>query len=207
MIVWGVLMKRNFETKFYEFFGIRQFKLLVSKIGFLNGDISDLKKTKKKAFLNSLFCTALFVGCFPLLLEAYEISVPLTVFCSLFFVADLYCIMLQRYNIIGVNHVIGRVENRKKDYIKDELRKKDSLLMNHSYKIVDKDKEVSVSLEDLILDASLDELRQYHKYLVSFQNFNQQLDKNKIFSSENEVNISASLGKGRSLKLNLKKNK
>lgn len=114
--------------------------------------------------------------------------------------------MLQRYNCIRINQLIKKMTPRyekQKDAIKEELRKEDSLLLDHTYKIVDKKKrETSITFEDLIADANIEQLKQYREYLTYFQNINQ-LVQIIQYSPETSVPI----GKNKSLKFELKHNK
>ena len=67
--------------------------------------------------------------------------------------------MTQRYNYIKKKQLIKRLTpryERQKDAIKEELKKEDSLLLNHTYKIIDeKEKETGISFDDLIANANI----------------------------------------------------
>ncbi len=65
--------------------------------------------------------------------------------------------MTQRYNYIRMNQLIKRLTpryERQKDAIKEELRKENSLLLDHTYKIID-EKETGISFDDLIANANI----------------------------------------------------
>lgn len=96
---------------------------------------------------------------------------------------------------------------RQKDVIKDELRQKDSLLLEHTYKIVDKKgRETSIIFEDLIANANIEQLKQYRDYLAHFQSINQSIQENNI-PAEHQSVVSMPMGKHKTLKLELKSNK
>ena len=82
---------------------------------------------------------------------------------------NLYCIMLQRYNGIRINQLIEKMTpryERQKDAIKEELRKEDSLLKEHTFKIVDRNKkEKKLTFDEIINTASLSQLTEYRKKL------------------------------------------
>ena len=82
---------------------------------------------------------------------------------------NLYCIMLQRYNGIRINQLIEKMTpryERQKDAIKEELRKEDSLLKEHTFKIVDRNKkEKKLTIDEIINTASLSQLTEYRKKL------------------------------------------
>lgn len=120
-----------------------------------------------------------------------------------------YCIMLQRYNHIRINNVIERMkphEEIKKNILKEELTKEDSLLNEHNYKILNKhDKEKDVTFEELLNNASYVQLKQYRDYLLYFKEVNQIIKDKLEYSNEKIPNISVPLSKDESLKLEFKR--
>ncbi len=119
--------------------------------------------------------------------------------------------MLQRYNCIRINQLIKKMTplyEKQKDKIKDELRKEDSILSEHVYKIVDKkNKETSITFEDLIANANIEQLKLYREYLICFQRINQAIKENKMDFESEQADISVSIGKNKTLKLELKNNR
>ena len=115
--------------------------------------------------------------------------------------------MLQRYNGIRINQLIEKMTpryERQKDTIKKELRKDDSLLLEHTYKIVDKKERVtSITFEDLIANANIEQLEQYREYLA----INQAIQENEFYSDEQQVDVSMPMEKHKTLKLEFKNNK
>jgi hypothetical protein len=121
---------------------------------------------------------------------------------------NLYCVMLQRYNCIRINQLIKKMTpkyEKQKDAIKEELKKEDSLLLEHTYKIVGKkQRETSITFEDLIANANIEQLKLYREY---FAYINQSIQENGLYHIDHQVDISVAMGKHKSLKLELKPNK
>ena len=122
-----------------------------------------------------------------------------------------YCIMTQRYNYIRMKQLIKRLTpkyERQKDEIKRELRKEDSLLLDHTYKIVDKkERETNISFDDLIANASIEQLKQYRENLARFQSINQLMQENDFYPAEYQVNVSMPIKKHKALKIEFKPKK
>lgn len=121
-----------------------------------------------------------------------------------------YCIMTQRYNYVRINQLIEKMTKRyerQKDEIKEELRKEDSLLLEHTYKIVDKkERETSITFDDLIANANIEQLKQYREYLAHFQSINQSIQENDI-SVKHQIVVSMPMNNHKTLKLEFKPNK
>ena len=122
-----------------------------------------------------------------------------------------YCIMTQRYNYIRMKQLIKRLTpkyERQKDEIKKELRKENSKLLDHTYKIVDKkERETNISFDDLIANASIEQLKQYRENLAHFQSINQLMQENDFYPAEYQVNVSIPMKKHKSLKIEFKPKK
>ena len=112
--------------------------------------------------------------------------------------------MLQRYNGIRINKLIKKMTpryERQKDKIKEELKKEDSLLLEHTYKIVDKKgRETNITFDDLIANANMEQLKQYREYLANFQIINQSIQ----YPVELQI---VTMKKHKTLKLELKPSK
>lgn len=175
--------------------------------------LEDVKKFKKQLFINSGIHVWGLSVCLPNFLKVIGGTASLsTAIINLTCIGiNLYCIKLQRYNGIRINQLIEKMTPRyesQKDAIKEELRKEDSLLLKHTYKIVDKkEKETSITFEDLIANANIEQLKQYREYLAHFQSINQSIQENDIYSAEHQVVVSMPMEKHKTLKLELKPNK
>ncbi len=174
--------------------------------------LEDVKKFKKQLFINSGIHIWGLLVCLPDFLKVIGGTASLSkAIINLTCIGiNLYCIMLQRYNGIRINRLIEKMTpryERQKDAIKEELRKEDSLLLKHTYKIVDKkERETSITFEDLIANANIEQLKQYREYLAHFQSINQLIQENDI-SAEHQVVVSMPMEKHKTLKLELKPNK
>lgn len=174
--------------------------------------LEDVKKFKKQLFINSGIHVWALSVCLPNFLKVIGGTASLsTAIINLTCIGiNLYCIMLQRYNGIRINQLIEKMTpryERQKDAMKEELRKDDSLLLEHTYKIVDKkERETSITFEDLIANANIEQLKQYLEYLAHFQSINQSTQENDI-SAEHQVVVSMPMEKHKILKLELKPNK
>ena len=175
--------------------------------------LEDVKKFKKQLFINSGIHVWALSVCLPNFLKVIGGTASLsTAIINLTCIGiNLYCIMLQRYNGIRINQLIEKMTpryERQKDAMKEELRKEDSLLLEHTYKIVDKkERETSITFEDLIANANIEQLKQYREYLAYFQSVNQSMQENGFYSAEHQVAVSMPMEKHKTLKLELKPNK
>lgn len=175
--------------------------------------LEDVKKFKKQLFYNA----GIHIFGFLVLILNFIIIIGGTAALSSTIITligggiNLYCVMLQRYNCIRINQLIEKMTlryERQKDVIKEELRKEDSLLLEHTYKIVDKkERETSITFEDLIANANIEQLKQYREYLAHFQSVNQSMQENGFYSAEHQVAVSIPMEKHKTLKLELKPNK
>ncbi len=123
--------------------------------------LEDVKKFKKQLFINASLHIWALSTCIPNFLKVIggTASLSTTIINVICIVINLYCIMLQRYNCIRINQLIKKMTHlyeKQKDKIKDELRKEDSILSEHVYKIVDKkNKETSITFEFFIANANI----------------------------------------------------
>lgn len=170
----------------------------------------DIKKFKKQLFKNAgihIFALLAFIPSFiKIILGTASLSTTIIVLPAM--VMNIYCIMLQRYNCIRINQLIEKMTPRyekQKDAIKEELIEKDSLLLEHSYKIIDKnEKETSVNFEDLIANASIQELKQYRNYLAYLQIVNRAIQVNDLCPDKEEIDMSMPIEKNKTLKFEFK---
>ena len=227
---------KNIEMKIYELLGVKAFRKIAfgfcdiliypltikmtkeERHNFLynlasnynlgkNKNLESIKILKKQLFMNArIHILGLLLCLFNFLIGGTP-SLFITI-CNLAFTGiNLYCIMLQRYNIIKINQLIKKITpsyEKKKEFIKEDLRKKDSSLNEHTYKIVDKKgKQNSITFEELIANATIEQLMQYREYLTHFQNIVQE---NLVVFEEKQLNISITTEKDKKLKLEFKRN-
>lgn len=172
--------------------------------------LEDIKKFKKQLFKNAgihIFSLLAFIPSFiKIIMGMASLSTTIIVLPAM--VMNIYCIMLQRYNCIRINQLIEKMAPRyekQKDAIKEELIEKDSLLLEHSYKIIDKkEKEISVNFEDLIANASIEELKQYRNYLAYLQIVNRVVQVNDFCHNKEEIDMSMPIEKNKTLKFEFK---
>lgn len=170
----------------------------------------NIKKFKKQLFKNAgihIFALLAFIPSFiKIIMGMASLSTTIIVLPAM--VMNIYCIMLQRYNCIRINQLIEKMTPRyekQKDVIKEELIEKDSLLLEHSYKIIDKnEKETSVNFEDLIANASIEELKQYRNYLAYLQIVNRAIQVNDLCPDKEEIDMSMPIEKNKTLKFEFK---
>lgn len=170
----------------------------------------NIKKFKKQLFKNAgihIFALLAFIPSFiKIILGTASLSTTIIVLPAM--VMNIYCIMLQRYNCIRINQLIEKMTPRyekQKDVIKEELIEKDSLLLEHSYKIIDKnEKETSVNFEDLIANASIQELKQYRNYLAYLQIVNRAIQVNDLCPDKEEIDMSMPIEKNKTLNFEFK---
>ena len=134
-------------------------------------DLDDVKKYKKQTYLNtSIHTFGLFLCMVDLLLGGAD------AFFIIMTLINIYCIMLQRYNIIRLNKVIKKFYPKyehQKEELKKELIESNKLLKEHTYKIVKETKkevkERKVTFEELLNNSSLSELKAYRESLNYFK--------------------------------------
>lgn len=171
----------------------------------------NIKNFKKQLFKNAgihIFSLFLFLPNF-LKIIAGTASLATTIITFPFIVMNVYCVMLQRYNCIRINQVIEKMTPRyekQKNAIKEKLIEKDSLLSEHSYKIVDKKgKETSIDFENLIANASIGELKEYRNYLAHLGEINRARQLYGIYQDKDEIDMPTPIEKNKTLKFKFKK--
>ena len=216
----------DLELKIYKALGVKHFRNLAFKLEKLihikdkkkniNYHINDCKdlvsidKFKKYLYYNGfIHVKNLIFGSVGLaLMIILNASVVPVIALSTLLLKDAYCVMLQRYNCIRINQLIEKMTPRyekQKDVIKEELIEKDSLLLEHSYKIVDKkEKEIKINFEDLIANASIEELKQYRNYLAYLQIVNRAIQVNDLCPDKEEIDMSMPIEKDKTLKFEFK---
>lgn len=225
---------KNIELKIYELLGIKIFRkmafglrdisalaLKMSKeertdkpyntastynIGKIDS-LEDIKKFKKNLFINAGIHLWALSLC--LIGGTASLPIPITIINLIGIGINLYCIMLQRYNCVRINQLIKKMTPRyekQKESIKEELRKDDLLFKDHTYKIVDKkERETSITLEDLIATATIEQLKQYRDHLSYFKEKKQMMEEQpSYYTSDEQPSISVPLQKNKTLKLELK---
>ncbi len=176
--------------------------------------IQDLRDFKKKLLFNAgmhIFSLIMCIPCF-LKIIGSTASISTTIITLFFVTTNIYCIMLQRYNHIRINQVIKKGEPReeaKKNKLKEELIKEDSLLSEHTYKVVNKcEKEKNITFEELLETDTYEQLRQYRDYLSYFKKVDQMLEEQQShYTPDEQLSISVPLQKNKTLKLELKPRK
>lgn len=166
-------------------------------------NIETIKAFKKQLLINALIhLSALLFTCVPNYICIFNgtASPSLSIITILCTVLNIYCIMLQRYNDIRINEFIKRKTpfyEKQKDEVKEELKKEDSLLNEHSYKIVNRMKrEKELSFDEIINNASLSQLKKYRERLYYYKRFQDFVDESTVTTE-----------KGKKLKIVFKQNK
>lgn len=190
---------KNLEMKIYELLGIKIFRKMAFTLAYIISlpkkrkmtkeewenynnktsnynigkvkDLDDVKKYKKQMYLNaSIHTFGLFLCIVDLLLGGLD------AFFIIMTLINVYCIMLQRYNIIRLNKIIKKFYPKyehQKEELKKELIENDKLLKEHTYKIVKENKKEinkkEVTFEELLNNSSLSELKAYRESLKYFK--------------------------------------
>lgn len=166
--------------------------------------IQDLRDFKKQLLFNAGIHIFSLITCIPSFLNVIGGTATFFTTISTLFLATIntYCIMLQRYNQIRINQVIKKgehLEKAKKNKLKEELIKEDSLLSKHIYKVVNKrEEEKNITFEELLENATYEQLRQYRDYLSSFKKTDQVMERQQIcYTLDEKPSISVPLQKTR----------
>lgn len=175
--------------------------------------LEDILKFKKKLLFNASIHLFGFVILVP---DAIKIisglaTIPTTILTLFLSIINLYCVMLQRYNWIRINKLAKKMRPRyekQKNNIKENIRKEDQLLNEHNYKIINrKGKETEITLEQLIFNATIKELKQYRDYLTEIQKINQEFqNSNNYHTEDNQINYNIPIEKNKTLRIELKRN-
>ena len=168
----------------------KEIKKEISSVGtnyFLGSDKSyeHVKEFKLALIINSLIhmynLILLFKDLFTI---GASISITHISFIVFFGVLNLYCIMLQRYNYIRINNFLTRMKpayEKKRQKEITMLKEEDSLLKEHTYKIINnKNKETTINLDELIANSSVRELQAYRKYLLEIKKYNNSISEFKV---------------------------
>ena len=115
--------------------------------------LEEVKKFKKHLFINSGIHIWALLFCLPNFLKVIggTASLSTSIINLTCIDINLYCIMLQRYNGIRINQLIKKMTSRydkQKEAIKEELRKEEPLLLNHTYKIESDKKKYIETIEE-----------------------------------------------------------
>lgn len=171
--------------------------------------LGDLDKFKKNIKFNaSVHMVALFI-CIPNFMRFIigAVSLTTTIFNFSNIALNLYCIMLQRYNFVRINHAEERLKphfEKKKEKIKEEIKAKDFTFGEHKYMIMESiEEKTEISLEDLISSATLDELRLYKACLEKFEIEKKFREYNFEFFENEDYEIVVPIGKQKILSLEL----
>jgi len=153
--------------------------------------LKGLKDFKKYLYMNSfIHVYALFHCIVALFSGAIIIAIP-------FIVANLYCIMLQRYNYIRIDNVIKKYEefekkkiNNIKDKIKENINKPNISIYSPKKKINKNEKTIDCMLDNL----SLKNLKKLKKLIEINQTYNNKFlyttfeEENKVYELRAKVN-------------------
>ncbi len=172
--------------------------------------LEDIKKFKKNlllhASIHTLVLLAMLSNLFIIIGSAASLATLIAA--TALIGMNIYCIMLQRYNNIRINQVIKKrtpYYEKQKNKMKEELRKNDALLLEHTYKMIDKKgKETSITFEDLIANATFNQLKKYREYLTHFHSMNQEIQENNIDSDKSQIDRRVPIEKHKSLKIEMK---
>jgi hypothetical protein len=229
--------KKNIEMRIYELLGIKTFRKaafslrdriykMIDKnlsseelyntasnynIGKIRS-LEDIKNFKKELYINTIIHILSLILLLPSFLSIFNGvgSLIKTILLLPLVIINIYSIMLQRYNCIRINQVIKKLTphyEKQKDKLKDEVRKNDSLLLTHTYKIIDKKKnEKNITFEDLIANATIEELKQYNEYLKTLQLRRQAIEKNTLYANDNHLPLTKSKRKKKLLKIEFRPN-
>lgn len=177
-------------------------------------NVEDIKKHKKQIYSNTLIHTVGLVLCMSFLPEVFTKTISLS--SSIAFITatiiNLYCLMLQRYTYIRMKKAIEKATllyEKQKEHVREKIREKEETLEKfekHSYKIVQKEskksgmpKEIELTLEELMENASLEELNRYKRNLMDMQMIMSLREDIKDDSSRKDVELS--IGENKYLKL------
>ena len=160
---------------------------------------SELSIDKIKKFKNQLwFNSTLHIIGILLIIKGMIISADMLnwlaiLFASTFIILNGYCIMLQRYNYLRINNLLQRTKtlyDKKKNNEIEMLKKEDALIKDHSYIFINKkNKGTNVSLNDIINNASLEELQQCREYLAKLGKYDNNELSLKIKKKELKINF------------------
>lgn len=178
----------------------------------------DKSLEKIKAFKGQLLFNSLFhLGCLLFICLPDSIKIGLgdvnlyqNIVYYLTICINSYCIMLQRYNEIRIDDVIERMApkyEKQKENIKKDIKESDDKMLDHFYKIIDKkESEKNINLDEIIENASIEELKKYRYYIKKFQESDQLLQKIGYYDDNKIVNMSVPITRNKTLVLELNPN-
>lgn len=201
--------KEDFELNLYEKIGIKYFKAFVLKIrdillyfstrkmteeekhDFLNSksnynigkikSLEDVINFKKMLYFNASIHTLSMITCLFFLTNGVSL---LLLLCT---ILNLYCIILQRYNCIRINKLIKRMTphyERQRNKIKEEIEKEDALLKEHTYIKVSRKNKSPITLEEIINNSSIEDLKKYRESLRKYLEEENQEELDNTFGSK-----------------------
>lgn len=176
--------------------------------------LQDLRNFKGALLFNSAIHMFVLITCLPNFLKVIgAVSIPISLSSALTNVIcvgiSIYCLMLQRYNWVRINKVIKKYkprEDKQKEEIKEELIHEDSLIDEHTYIISNnKNKEKEMTIEQLLKNATLSQLKEYRKYLRYYKNINETINQIQYLAEQEEqIEVKLSISDEKTLKLKLK---
>ncbi len=162
-----------------------------------------IKNFKKMLLLNSSIHMLGLIICVPGYIDVitnnstlYSTIVNLT---AIFI--NTYCLMLQKYNYIRINNTLNKLKPKYEKELqetKENIREKDSKLLNHDYVYTDylSEKDKIVNLDEIIEKSSLEQLKEYRNkidFVLEYAN-----------KEEDEIH-SIYIGNTKTLKIKMKK--
>lgn len=106
-------------------------------------------------------------------------------------ILNAYCVMLQRYNYIKLKRVIKKLKpayEEEKEKLSNQLIEEDKILKKHKYSIINsKGKSKEKTIETIIKESSLQELKDLKEYLIYFNNLKHSFDQNNLEHIESNL--------------------
>ena len=235
------MKKKSFEVKIYELIGIKYFRKLAFGLRNLflfpmtlkmskqernqfyknaysvnynigkTTSIDKIKGFKKWLYINTSIHIFGVIVCFKSAFITPDISLYSKIINISLTCVNLYCIMLQRYNVIRINDTIKRLKphyEKRKEKIIEEIKKEDTLLKDYTYKIVDKkENEEVITFDTLIENATIDDLKAYRNYLKYLKMLDMKVKEKSSNMDNNITTFSIEIAKNKVLKAELKRGK
>ena len=173
---------QKFEVKIYELLGIKLFKKAVFKLEKIihrkdgkkninyhiknSNDMESVDNFKKFLYYNGAIHTKNLIFDIPviILMIVFRYNLILIVPIMLWLIKDIYCIMLQRYNLLKINGFEEKLQVRKNKRIERRVEE------------IDKEK-IKVNLEQKEIDKNelVAELEKMRNYLMKIKSENNEL--------------------------------
>lgn len=198
-----------FTLKAYKGLSLKErvFKINHVKSNYFIGKINsmeDVENFKHSIIINSRIHIFALAVLFAL---PHKVLINTILFNIIFTILNCYCLMLQRYNWIRINETVRKMTpryERQKAKIIDELQETEKKLPEPSYKIIDKeDKEKDISFEELISNASMEELKRYQHCLLFLKHESDRIKKSIDCHEEPNIKLTAPFSKEKTLKLEI----